>query len=479
MLEVLLWLPLRPLVRRVICFILIPWVSFTAGLLVFQTPTVSSGLLGIIVTFRIINLLRVIENRLPPQHLYPAVRQTSVWLLVALLGVIGLRYFKPLPWSLVTVVAVGQLGMATAIAWLAGRNFVKTRPPRLAPLVDADLPTVSVVIPARNETTDLEACLQSVLASDYPKLEVLVLDDCSQDRTAEIIRSFAHDGVRFIQGKPPGEQWLAKNQAYQQLLEAATGELVLFCGVDVRFDQAAIRQLVSGMLERRKTMVSLLPRRLSGPSLAGIMQPLRYWWELALPRRLFNRPAVLSTCWIVRREAVLKLGGFKAVSHAVIPERFLARAFIKDNNYSFWRASSLLNIQTMKSAEEQQATTIRVRYPQIHRRPEMALGLLLLELIGLLGPFIGLVSSVWRPWSMVHGLFLTSCLLLLLTQAMIVAISNPANLIVAVLTTPIAIATEIVLGIVSMLRYEFSEVDWKGRNICIPVLQSFPRLPKL
>src|SRR5690606_10627587 len=62
---------------------------------------------------------------------------------------------------------------------------------------DKELPTVSVCIPARNETNALEDCLRSMLANDYPKLEILVLDDCSQDRTAEVIKSFAHAGVRF------------------------------------------------------------------------------------------------------------------------------------------------------------------------------------------------------------------------------------------------------------------------------------------
>ena len=51
------------------------------------------------------------------------------------------------------------------------------------------------------------------IASDYPKLEIIVLDDCSQDRTAEIIRNFAHDGVRFIQSEDNKDNWLDKNKA--------------------------------------------------------------------------------------------------------------------------------------------------------------------------------------------------------------------------------------------------------------------------
>jgi len=79
---------------------------------------------------------------------------------------------------------------------------------------------------------------------DYPKLEIIVLDDCSQNKhTPEIIRSFAHDGVRFIQGEHPKPTWLAKNQAYDRLAQESSGEFILFCGVDVRFSQTVCVKL--------------------------------------------------------------------------------------------------------------------------------------------------------------------------------------------------------------------------------------------
>ncbi len=82
---------------------------------------------------------------------------------------------------------------------------------------DRDLPTVSVLIPARNETVNLEECLSSLLLSDYPKLEIIVLDDCSVSKhTSDIIKNYAHAGVRFLAGNVPSNDWLAKNYAYQQ-----------------------------------------------------------------------------------------------------------------------------------------------------------------------------------------------------------------------------------------------------------------------
>ena len=70
-----------------------------------------------------------------------------------------------------------------------------------------DLPSVSVLIPARNEQVAMRSSLEMVLASDYPKLEVIVLDDNSVDNTSDEIKLFAHAGVRFVSGEKPPEGW--------------------------------------------------------------------------------------------------------------------------------------------------------------------------------------------------------------------------------------------------------------------------------
>ena len=151
-------------------------------------------------------------------------------------------------WS---VVATLQLLAATVLLISTARGLKHTAwPARVRThYEDGELPTLTVAIPARNETDDLQFCLESLVASDYPKMEIIVLDDRSQTRrTPDIIRSFAHDGVRFVLGEEPKETWLPKNQAYDRLLGEASGEIILFCGVDVRFVPDTLRKIVSEML---------------------------------------------------------------------------------------------------------------------------------------------------------------------------------------------------------------------------------------
>lgn len=443
------------------------------------------GLLEVIIVVfsggRIFNVLRIIEGRMHEGYLRRATFRTSLILGLSQLSAIlllssGLNIgfawmLMPLIWA--------QLTAAVLICGITIRNIRKTAPaPPIENYSDKELPTVSLLIPARNETRDLEDCLRSALASDYPKLEVIVLDDCSHDKTSEIIRGFAQDGVRFIKGSPPEVRWLAKNKAYERLQEEASGELLLFAGVDVRFGIRSVRALVTTMLNRNKSMVSVMPRRLNSTILAAFIQPMRYWWELSLPRRFFNRPPVLSTCWMITADALHDAGSFAAVSHAIIPEAYFAREAIKNNDgYSFVRSDDVLDIQTVKGIDEQRSTAVRIRYPQLRRRPENALMLLVLEVVLLLGPFVivglNLLGFLPTPlWiSMLAAFFLVT------NHVLIVAISNPANVPIALFNFPIVVLTEFFITISSVLKYEFSVVDWKGRNICIPVMHVIPKLP--
>ncbi len=470
--------------RRVVAGIIIVLSGFTTGMILATNFSLVGGLCFVIGVFRIINLMRAVENRMHPMYLLRAVRRSGllfIMLQVASLGLAALLTrvdWAPGRWWLLA----GSLQLLTALVvlFVTAYNIYKTRHlPLIEHYSDKELPTITIAIPARNETDDLQECLRTILSNDYPKLEIVVLDDCSQDKTSEIIRSFAQNGVRFVLGAEPAERWLAKNQAYDKLMREASGEYIIFCGVDVRFGPDALRALATTALNRKKQMVSVLPLRTTGSLLNAFVAPTRYWWELALPRILVNRPPVLSTCWLVNRKTLKKLGGFGAVSHAIIPEAYFARELIKTNEYSFIRADEVLDIQTRKQPVEQRDTALRTLYPQIRRKPEMALLLTLLDLGLLFAPFALFIAGFWVELGTAQWLAGAAALALTLTHIVIVRVSDPANTIIALVNLPIAVLVELWLGLSSMWKYEFSVVDWKGRNICIPVMHVIPRLPNI
>jgi glycosyltransferase involved in cell wall biosynthesis len=348
---------------------------------------------------------------------------------------------------------------------------------------DDELPTVTVAVPARNETEALQQCLASIIASDYPKLEVIVLDDCSQTRrTPEIIRGFAHDGVRFVPGSEPSSStWLPKNLAYDRLADEASGDYLLFCGVDITFSPGAIRAIISDMLSRKKMMLSLLPdRHQSARHHFSPAQAIRYFWELVPPRRLFGKPPVLSSCWVITKAALHHAGGFEAVRRAIVPEAYFARQLSAHDEYSFMRAGSSMGVTSDKSVIDQHETAVRVRYPQLHRRPESVFIIASVEIVFLLLPFAIAIAGSWLGSSTVAVvLAIATSVLLVINNLLVVRATNIGSIITGLLSLPVIVGYDLIIMYYSMWRYEFSTVDWKGRNICVPAMHVISRLPKI
>lgn len=331
------------------------------------------------------------------------------------------------------------------------------------------LPTVTLAIPARNETHALTECLTAAVASDYPKLEILVLDDCSQDETSALIRSFAHDGVRFIQGKQPSEGWLGKNLASSVLAREATGEYIIFTGVDTQLSPQSISKLVEYVLSHSIHMATVLPQRRDKVSIATLLWQLRYFWQIALP--ITNRRVPIATqAWIIKADILQQLGGFGAVSRKIMPETFFARKLMKDSAYRFLISDTNVGITTAKRWSSQNETALRFLYPTFKRQPFLILGGFIVIML-LLWQYVAIFALAAHPAFMVQwSLALLISVLLLISFALVVIRILPVFWLVTVLLFPLTLLQEAALLLISMMLYEFGEVNWKGRNVCYPVL---------
>lgn len=331
-----------------------------------------------------------------------------------------------------------------------------------------ELPSLTLAIPARNETRELADCLMAACASDYKKLEIIVLDDCSQDRTSHVIRSFAQDGVQFVQGDKPADGWLGKNYAMSQLTKHANGEYIAYMGVDTRLSQESLSRLMSVMILQKLDMISVLPRRDYAWQFSGIMETIRYFWQMVLPPTSWRTP-VSSSIWLIRREALDRLGSFAHQKYKVLPENHFARALIKDKKYSFFTSNQTLGIFDAKKWSSQVETAIRTLYPKFHRHPVEILGSIWLHLV-LLAPYVMLIlAPVNQSLGVLFYVSLAAVVVIGSTgmlSARLVRSSWPLTFI----TFPLQITQNIILHIMSVIAYEFGEVNWKSRNICYPVM---------
>ncbi len=151
-----------------------------------------------------------------------------------------------------------------------------------APVPDADAPLVSVIIPARNEARNIGPCLRSLLASRYPALEVLVVDDHSSDGTGALAREIAaedaarHGGrgrVRVLDGPPLPEGWFGKQWACHSGVAEARGPLLCFTDADTRHGPELLSRAVGAMRARGAALFTV----------AGAQETVTFWEKVVQP----------------------------------------------------------------------------------------------------------------------------------------------------------------------------------------------------
>jgi cellulose synthase/poly-beta-1,6-N-acetylglucosamine synthase-like glycosyltransferase len=156
----------------------------------------------------------------------------------------------------------------SCVAWLAAFGAIVWLSRSLPILEDLQCPapalwpSLSVIIPARNEATTLEPALRSLLEQDYPGLEIVLINDRSTDDTPEIIDRLSARDQRIktihLRELPPG--WIGKTHALHCGSQQATGEWILFADADVHFAKNALATAMSLVLTTGGDHLVLAPR---------------------------------------------------------------------------------------------------------------------------------------------------------------------------------------------------------------------------
>lgn len=126
------------------------------------------------------------------------------------------------------------------------------------------LPRVSVIVAALNEQEAVEGAMRSLLAMDYPDLEIIAVDDRSTDRTGAILDGLAGEDARLrvVHVRELQAGWLGKNHALHLGSRQATGTYILFTDADVHFELTALRRAVRHAATRNLDHLVVLPEML-------------------------------------------------------------------------------------------------------------------------------------------------------------------------------------------------------------------------
>jgi len=192
----------------------------------------------------------------------------------------------------------------------------------VAPLGNAEMPSVSIIAPARNEARGIEAALRSLLRLDAPRLEVIVVDDRSDDGTGAILDRFAAEEPRLrvvhVAELPAG--WLGKNHALELGAAEAAGELLLFTDADVVMAPDTLRRAAAHLLRGGFDHVAAGPHvdmpgwllQTFGVFFGIMFVVFTRPWKVKDPRSGYH--AGVGAFNLVRADAYRRIGGHRPIA---------------------------------------------------------------------------------------------------------------------------------------------------------------------
>ncbi len=193
---------------------------------------------------------------------------------------------------------------------------------------------VSVCFPMRNEEANAERVLNSIVKELHLVREIIVLDDESSDSTPDILAKFVFrypDKIRVIHGNPKPDNWRGKVWAMSQLAAQSKGEYLLFMDADVSLDDGGLSSLLDAMNEDRVDYFSIFPRQITTSSTDILVNHIFTTLLHLLPMQFVREekyPAAVAGCGqvqLVRKDALLKVGGYEVIKESLHDGLHLAR----------------------------------------------------------------------------------------------------------------------------------------------------------
>lgn len=387
--------------------------------------------------------------------------------------------------TLLLYIALGYLAITTAILLLNRKDF---RPllPAHKNIYEQEVPLVSICIPARNEEAVIERCVRSALRQNYPNLEVLVLDDESTDRTADILQHIKGEtSIPLVlpNSKPKPHNWLGKPWACQQLADHARGNILLFIDADTWLEKNMVAKVVRTMGHDVIDFLTVWPQQQLNSFWEKTILPLVYYALLTLlPSRFVHKapkwiPKILEPlvrpmfaaacgqCMAFKRSAYESINGHFSVKDQVVEDVALARRIKKAGlSMKMYHGQSSISCRMYTSAQE-----IRDGFSKNflagfdHNIPLFAM-MALLHLVVFVLPFILLPIALLKGYWLVALLSGLAVVFVISHRLLLAAWFNWSYLYSFL--HPLGVLWFQKLGLASVVSYYRGESStWKGRKV--------------
>jgi hopene-associated glycosyltransferase HpnB len=288
--------------------------------------------------------------------------------------------------------------------WLAGERDDVDQP---SSPEDADWPTVTVIIPARDEAAMLPQSLGSILAQDYPKLSVVLVDDNSSDGTAATAHRIAASAGReaiILQGQPLPAAWTGKlwalhqGIAYTETIKASPRYLLL-TDADILYVPGTVRRLVVRAKKNGLVLTSLMAR-LHCESLAehALIPAFVFFFQMLYPfawvnDRSIRTAAAAGGCMLVDRLALERAGGIVRIRGALIDDCALASVMKAEGPIWLGLSDQVRSLRSYPKISDVDHMVARSAYAQLRYSPLLlgatVAGMAVIYIAPLLIAFIG------------------------------------------------------------------------------------------
>jgi hopene-associated glycosyltransferase HpnB len=308
-----------------------------------------------------------------------------------------------------------MLALLSLCAWLylcfAHGGFWRSRP-QLPLATPQSFPEVDIIVPARDEAGTIQAAIGSLLAQDYAgDFRVILVDDNSSDATAALAGSAANLEIIRLDSKPAG--WSGKLWALHRGIAASGAPLVLLTDADIVHRPAHLACLVAKLQSAQLDLLSEMVR-LNCSSLAErmLVPAFVYFFQMLYPFDRVNDPrsavaAAAGGTVLVRREALVRIGGIEIIKDALIDDVALAKA-VKHGGPIFLAHTELAaSIRPYPKFQDLWHMIARTAFTQLrYSTPLLLLTVAALAIIWLVPPWEVAFGSGWR-----FGCGLAACLL--------------------------------------------------------------------
>jgi hopene-associated glycosyltransferase HpnB len=291
---------------------------------------------------------------------------------------------------------IGLLALIPVAIWLyliAGRGMFWTMSERddaQEPAPPATWPSVTAVVPARNEVDVIERSIGSLLAQDYPgDFRIVLVDDQSGDGTGDIARTLGTAGkLTVLTGAPRPAGWTGKLWAMKQGTGAAgTPDYIWFTDADIDHAPDNLRHLMAraegGKLALTSLMVKLHCRSWAE---AYLIPAFVFFFDMLYPFAWVNDPkrktaAAAGGCMLVRRDALERAGGIEVIRSEIIDDCAMGRALKAQGPIWLGLTERAHSIRPYAGLPEIRRMVARSAYAQLGYSP-----------LALLGTFIGMIA---------------------------------------------------------------------------------------